>query len=83
MSQVKTIKICGKPYVEVAERVRLVHESGRKFEVVESVPHQVGDRCLWRVIVVVDSQQFVGNAEVKLDAKSGPGTGHHCREACH
>jgi hypothetical protein len=72
MQPIQTIRLHGREYVEVRERLRMVHESGRKLEVVESVPHQVGDRCLWRVVVLIDGTQYVGNAEVKLSAKSGP-----------
>jgi hypothetical protein len=70
---IKTIDIRGKAYVEVAERVRLVHEQKRAFEVVESEPFQIGDRTLWRVTILVDDRKYKGSAEVKLNApKSTP-----------
>ncbi len=68
---VNTIVMHGKNYVEVAERVRLVHEQQREFEVIESSPLTVGDRCLWRVVVKVDGKLYTGNAEVKLNARAG------------
>ena len=54
--------------LEVATRVNAVHESGKAFEIVESVPFWMADRVLWRVVVKVDDRQYVGTAEAKLDA---------------
>src|SRR5438094_1815949 len=68
MSEIKTINIRGKSYVEVAERVRLVHDQKRAFEVVESEPFTIGDRTLWKVTILVDEKKYKGNAEVKLNA---------------
>ncbi len=65
---VKVRQIHGKDYVEVATRVNAVHEAGKVFEIVESVPFWMADRVLWRVIVKVDNRQYVGTAEAKLDA---------------
>lgn len=61
------IEIHGKQYVTVAERVAAVHESGKAFQILESVPLQVGDRWLWRCVITVDSQQYVGTAEAKIE----------------
>ena len=71
MAQIRTISIRGKQYVTVAERVRLVHEQRREFEVVESQPLEVGARLVWRVVVKVDGHHYTGCAEVKLDAREG------------
>jgi hypothetical protein len=71
-NEIKTINIKGKQYVEVAERLRLVHDQKRTFEVIESEPYTLGDRTLWRVVILVDEKRYKGNAEVKLTAKSGP-----------
>lgn len=73
MSEVKTINIKGKEYIEVRERVRLVHDQQRAFEVIESEPFIIGDRTLWKVTIMVDEKKYKGNAEVKLNApKSTP-----------
>jgi len=69
---VNVVNMHGKNYVEVAERVRLVHTQKREFEVIDSAPFIIGDRCLWRVVVLVDGKRYTGNAEVKLNARSGP-----------
>ena len=67
-----TVQIHGKEYVTCAERLQLVKESGKSFEVIESAPLQVGDRWLWRCVVKVDERTFVANAEVKLsNARKG------------
>ncbi|SRR6266568_195505 len=68
---VNTIVMHGKNYVEVCERVRLVHDQKREFEVLESSPLMVGDRCLWRMVIKVDGRLYTGNAEVKLNARAG------------
>jgi hypothetical protein len=67
-TQIKTVNIRGKNYVEVAERVRLVHDQKREFELIESEPFSVADRWLWRVKILVDGKAYKGNAEVKLNA---------------
>ncbi len=65
---VKTRLLHGKDYVEVAERVSAVYKTNREFEVVESAPFEVAGRWVWRVVVKLDEKQYIGNAEVKLDA---------------
>lgn len=76
---VKTITYKGKPYVEVAERVRQVHDKKLTFEVTESEPLTIGERVIWRVTIVVDGKTYKGCAEAKLNAakdapKSADGT---------
>lgn len=66
---VKTRVLHNKDYVEVAERVRIVHELKKKVEMVESTPFQVLDRWIWRVVIRVDDCPYIGNAEVKLNAQ--------------
>ncbi len=66
-----TIQIHGKDYVTVAERVAMVHESGKAFEIVASEPLQVGDRWLWRVILKIDEKQYIGTAEAKVSNARG------------
>lgn len=63
---ITTRVLFGKDYVEVAERLRIVHELKKEFEVIESQPIQFADRCIWRVIIKFDGKQYVGNAEAKL-----------------
>lgn len=65
---IRTIDIKGKQYVTVAERVRLVHAERETYEVVESTAFEVAGRCLWRAVIKVDERQYIGTAEVKLNA---------------
>jgi hypothetical protein len=65
---IKTIDIKGKQYVTVAERVRLVHAERESFEVVESAPFELAGRVLWRAVIKVNGKQYIGTAEVKLNA---------------
>jgi hypothetical protein len=66
---VKTRILHNKDYVEVAERLRIVHELKKELEVIESQPVQFGDRCIWRVVIKVDGKQYIGNAEAKMNAR--------------
>jgi hypothetical protein len=66
--QVRTINIKGKEYVMVAERLRLVHEQRRSFEILESGAIQVGDRWVWKCVILINEQKYIGNSEVRLNA---------------
>lgn len=65
---VKTLNLHGKNYVEVAERVHMVHEKKAIFSIIKSEPVNVADRWLWVAVIVVDGQQYIGNAEIKMNA---------------
>lgn len=73
---IRTVNIKGKQYVDVAERVRLVHAERESFEIVESGPLQVGDMWVWQVAILVDGKRHIGTAEIKFDAspKTADGT---------
>jgi hypothetical protein len=68
---INTVVLHGKDYIEVAERLRLLHELKKEFEVIESQPYQVLDRWVWRVVTLIDGKRYVGNAEVKMNAPKG------------
>ncbi len=68
---IKTRVLHGKDYVEVAERLRILHDLKKEFEVIESQPYQVADRWVWRVVALIDEKRYVGNAEIKLNAPKG------------
>lgn len=69
---IKTRVLHNKDYVEVAERLRIVHtieqEQEKPFEMVESAPFQIGNRILWKVAIKFNDRLFIGHAEAKLDA---------------
>jgi hypothetical protein len=65
---VKTLNLHGKNYVEVSERVHMVHEKKAVFSIIKSEPTNVADRWLWVAVIVVDGQQYIGNAEIKMNA---------------
>jgi hypothetical protein len=69
--QVRTVTIRGKAYVDVAERVRLVHDQQKAFEIIESEPREVAGRWIWRAVIKVNGLPYIGNAEIKLDAPRG------------
>ncbi len=73
---IRTVNIKGRAYVDVAERVRLVHAERESFEMVESKPVQVGPMTVWQVTIKVNGAQFIGTAEIKFDAspKTADGT---------
>jgi hypothetical protein len=65
------IQIKDKQYTMVSERLQMVHASGKTFEMLSSEPLQAGERWVWRVTVKIDERQFIGSAEVHLNAKPG------------
>lgn len=67
-----TVKIQGRDYTPVAERVRLAHAAGG-FEMTSSELIQVGDRWLAKVTILVGGHRFIGHAEVHLTGAK-PGT---------
>jgi hypothetical protein len=66
-----TVQIHGKPYSTVAERLALVHQAGKSLEVVDSSPVQCGQHWVWRCHILLDGKQYVGSAQVHLDARPG------------
>lgn len=65
---VKTLNMHGKNYVEVAERVTQVHEAKAEFDILKSEPMQVADRWLWVSVIKINGHQYMGNAEIKMNA---------------
>lgn len=65
------VNIKGKEYVTVAERMELLRQSGKQFEMVESKAIQLGERVAWQVSIMIDSRLFIGSAEAHLNAKPG------------
>lgn len=65
------VNIKGKEYVTVAERMEGMRQSGKPFEIVESMPIQIGERCVWRVAILLDGCKFYGSAEAHFNAKPG------------
>src|SRR5256885_7245438 len=68
-ANIRTVNIKGKAYVDVAERVRLVHaDQKHTFEIIESGPLNIADRWIWKAIIKVNEKQYIGHAEIKLNA---------------
>ncbi|HEX3643053.1 MAG TPA: hypothetical protein VHV10_17345 [Ktedonobacteraceae bacterium] len=72
---IRTVNIKGKQYVDVAERVRLVHAERESFEMIESGPVQVGEMWVWQVAILVNGKRFIGTAEIKFDAPKNSADG--------
>jgi hypothetical protein len=64
------INIKGTDYVTVAERVRLANAAEQGYQVLSSDILPLGDTGRWycRVTIMVGDRQYVGNAEIKLNA---------------
>jgi hypothetical protein len=75
MHNIRTVNIKGKKYVDVAERVRLVHAERESFEIVESKPLQITDMWVWQAVILVDGKRYIGTAEVKFDAPKNTADG--------
>jgi hypothetical protein len=65
---IKTRVLHGKDYVEVSERVRIVHQVEEDFEQVETVHFSIADRWFVRCVIKVGGKQYIGTAEIKLNA---------------
>jgi hypothetical protein len=65
------VNIKGKEYVTVAERMELLRQSGKQFEMVESKAIALGDRVAWQVSLMIGDRLFIGSAEAHLNAKPG------------
>ena len=66
-----TVKIHGNQYVTVAERMELLRSTQKPYEIIESLPIQIGERCVWRVTVLIEDLRYMGSAEVHFNAKPG------------
>jgi hypothetical protein len=65
------VNIKGKEYVTVAERMELLRQSGKQFEMVESKAIVLGERIAWQVSLMIGDRLFIGSAEAHLNAKPG------------
>ena len=67
-----SVKIHGKEYVTVAERVTASHAAGG-FAILASQVLPLGDtgRLYYRVEIRVGDCRYIGSAEIKLNAKPG------------
>lgn len=75
---IHTVVISGRDYVTCAERIRIVHERKKEFDILESEPRHYGDRWVWRVVVRIDGHQYIGSAEVHTNAKPGSADATDC-----
>lgn len=55
----------------VAERVQLAHEQNTEFEMIASDAIEIAGRWIWKCVIRVRGRQFIGDAEIKLDAAKG------------
>lgn len=53
-----------RPYIEVAERVRLVHKVGKPFSFDRGEVLRICNRWIYRAYVTIDHQQYIGDAEI-------------------
>ncbi len=71
--QIRTVNIKGKQYVDVAERVRLAHadKDSDGFSMVAQERYQIGSRWFLSITIEVKGKLYIGDAEIKFDAKTG------------
>ena len=65
---IKTRLLHGKNYVEVSERIRIVHQVEDDFEQVDTQHFCIGDRWFVRCVIRVNAKQYMGTAEIKFNA---------------
>jgi hypothetical protein len=65
-----TIKVSGKDYITVAERVRLVTD-GAGYSIVDADIFPLLERWFYRVRIKIEDRTYIGTAEIKFGARSG------------
>lgn len=66
-----TVKLNGKDYVTVAERVEAALASETSYSMANADTFNIGDRWFYRVVLQVGDKHYVGTAEIKFNAPSG------------
>jgi hypothetical protein len=56
------------PYIEVAERLRLLHKLGKDFRVQQAETFRVRNHWIYRVTILIGEHQYIGDAEIHFDA---------------
>lgn len=74
MTQVRTVNIKGKQYIDVAERVRLCN-ADEGFSMLKEEALEIAGTHTLRVYIEVKGKQYIGDAEIKVDAKPGTADG--------
>jgi hypothetical protein len=74
---VQVLDLSGRPYLEVAERIHVVHRLGRRFSVEGGEAHCIQGRWIYRAYVRVDDQRYLGDAEIVLAAPPDTPDGTH------
>src|SRR5579859_2919737 len=65
---VQTLLYPDGPYVEVAERIRILHKLGKDFRLLQAETLCVRNRWIYRVAITVDGHQHIGDAEIHFGA---------------
>jgi len=68
------VTIKGKPYIDVAERVRLCN-ADEGFSMLKEEALEIAGTHILRVYLEVKGKQYIGDAEIKVDAKPGTADG--------
>ena len=58
----------GGPYIEVAERLRLLYTLGSDFRLQQDETMRVRNRWIYRAVISVDDRTFIGDAEIHFGA---------------
>lgn len=67
---IRTVNIKGKDYVDVAERVRFAH-ADEGFSMISQERYELGGRAFFSVTIEVKGCRYIGDAEIKFNAKPG------------
>jgi len=67
MTQVRTVNIRGKEYVDVAERIRLCH-ADEGYSMTTQERYEVAGRWFFSITIEVKGKRYAGDAEIKFDA---------------
>ncbi len=65
---VQTLLYPDGPYIEVAERIRILHKLGKDFCLQRAETLLVRNLWIYRVVLTVDGHQYIGDAEIHFGA---------------
>jgi hypothetical protein len=65
---VQTLLYPDGPYMEVAERVRILHKLGKNFRLLQAETLNIRNYWIYRVTIMIDDHQYIGDAEIHFGA---------------
>lgn len=65
---IQTLRYPDGPYVEVAERIRILHKMGKDFRLHQTETMLVSNQWIYRVTLLLNGHHYIGDAEIHFGA---------------